>query len=118
MGKYWVTTEMLSKGQGYITQKEISAESENEGVAAQLPTFYSIKSSLYRSRREHLPPTLRTRADLDLSGEWCKTASGEKFVNDGDDDKIVIFGTENALQHLSEADTFFVDGTFFFVTVA
>ena len=25
---------------------------------------------------------------------------------------IVIFGTENALQHLSEADTFFVDGTF------
>ena len=56
----------------------------------------------------------RTRADLDLSGEWCKTASGENFIlaNDGDSDKIVIFGTENALQHLSEADTFFVDGTF------
>ena len=55
-----------------------------------------------------------TRADLDLSGEWCKTASGENLVlvNDGDSDKIVIFGTENALQHLSEADTFFVDGTF------
>ena len=55
----------------------------------------------------------RTRADLDLSGEWCKTASGENFIlaNDGDSDKIVIFGTENALQHLSEADTF-VDGTF------
>ena len=57
----------------------------------------------------------RTRADFDLSGEWCKTVSGENFIlaNDGDDDKIVIFGTENALQHLSEADTFqFFDGTF------
>ena len=56
----------------------------------------------------------RTRADLDLSGEWCKTASAENFIlaNDGDDDKIVIFGTERALQHVSEADTFFVDGTF------
>ena len=55
-----------------------------------------------------------THADLDLSGEWCKTVSGETFVlaNDGDDDKIVIFGIENALQHLSEAETFFVDGTF------
>ena len=81
---------MLSKGQGYITQKEISAESESEGVATQLPSFYSIKSSLYRLRRERLPPMRRTRADLDLSGEWCKTASGENFVNDGDDDKIII----------------------------
>ena len=34
------------------------------------------------------------------------------LANDGDDDKIVIFGTKNALQLLSEADTFFVDGTF------
>ena len=53
-----------------------------------------------------------TCADLDLSGEWCITTSGENFIlaNDGDSDKIVIFGTENALQHLFEADTF-VDGT-------
>ena len=32
------------------------------------------------------------------------------IANDGDDDKIVIFGTENSLQHLAEVDTFFVDG--------
>ena len=57
-----------------------------------------------------------TCAHLDLSGEWFRTASGENFFlgNDGDNDKIVIFGTENAnaLQHLSEANTLFVDGTF------
>lgn len=60
----------------------------------------------------------RTRSDLDLSGEWCKIISGENFVlaNDGNDDKIVIhvhiFGTDNSLQHLAEADIVIVDGTF------
>lgn len=60
----------------------------------------------------------RTHSDLDLSAEWCKIISGENFVlaNDGNDDKIVIhvhiFGTDNSLQHLAEADIFFVDGTF------
>ena len=45
----------------------------------------------------------RTRTEPDLSEEWCRTDSGKNFIiaNDGDDDKIVIFGTENALQHLS-----------------
>ena len=33
------------------TLQVISAESGSEGVAAELPTFYSIKYSLYRSRR-------------------------------------------------------------------
>ena len=36
----------------------------------------------------------QSRSELDLSGQWCQTTSGESFVtaNDGDDDKIVIFG--------------------------
>ena len=52
-----------------------------------------------------------SRSDPDLSREWCKTVKEENFVlaNDGLDDKIVIFGTENSLRHLVEADTFFMD---------
>ena len=55
-----------------------------------------------------------SRSDPDLCGEWCNTVNGENFflANDGLDDKIVIFGTENSLQHLAEADTFFMDETF------
>ncbi len=55
-----------------------------------------------------------TRAELDLSGEWCTTLDREKFVlaNDGVDDKIVIFATENSLRLLAEATTYFVDETF------
>ena len=69
-----------------VMLQEISAASNSEAVASQLPSLYSIKSSLYRSRRESLPPMPRTRADLHLS-----TVAGENFViaNDRLDDKIV-----------------------------
>ncbi len=94
--------------------QEVSQESGSEGIISQLPSLYSLKSSLYRARRERLPPMPSTRADLDLSGEWCTTLDGEKFVlaNDGLDDKIVIFATESSLRLLAEATTYFVDGTF------
>lgn len=55
------------------------------GVISQLPSFYSLKSSLYWSRREHLPPMPHSHSNLDLSGEWCKTVNEDNFVlaNDG-----------------------------------
>lgn len=50
---------------------------------------------------------------VQLTSMWCKTTSGENFVLASDeDDKIVSFGTENEPQHLFEADTFDMDGTF------
>ena len=55
-----------------------------------------------------------SHSDPDLSGERCKTVNGENFVlaDNGLDNKIVIFGTENSLRHLAEADTFFMDEAF------
>ena len=56
----------------------------------------------------------RSRAELNLIGDWAKTLDGQDFVlaNDGQDDKIVLFGTESSLKLLSEANTYNVDGTF------
>ena len=56
----------------------------------------------------------RSRAELNLTGDWAKTLDGQDFVlaNDGQDDKIVLFGTESSLKLLSEANTYYVDGTF------
>ena len=50
----------------------------------------SMKSSLYRTRRERLPPMPRSRAELNLTGDWAKTLDGQDFVlaNDGQDEKI------------------------------
>ena len=83
----------------------------NQGVASQIPTFNSLKTSLYRSRRARLPPLPQNRADLDLSG---KTLNGHDFVliDDGTTDRIVIFCTVDNLHRLAEAEKWFVDGTF------
>ena len=78
---------------------------------AQLPSLATVKSSLYRA---NLPPMPKSHSELSLSGEWAATLNGENFlfVDDGEHDKIVIFGTQLFLCHLAEASTFFVDGTF------
>ena len=43
-----------------------------------------------------------------------RAVHGQDFVlaNDGQDDKIVLFGTESSNKLLSEANTYYVDGTF------
>ena len=79
-----------------------------------MPSLSSVKSNLYRERRKRLPPLPRTRADVNLSGEWANTLGGEQFLlaESGADNKIVILGTRSNLHHLAEAESISVDGTF------
>ena len=58
--------------------EEVSRGTNSDGVIAQLPSFQSLKSSLYR--RERLPPIPCSRADLQLTGDWTKTLDGEEFI--------------------------------------
>ena len=94
--------------------QDISSQTNSEGIIGQLPSMQSMKLSLYRARRERLPPMPRSHAELNLTGDWAKTLDGQDFVlaNDGQDDKIVLFGTESSLKLLSEANTYYVDWTF------
>ena len=90
--------------------QEMATQSNSQDMASQMPSFYSLKTSLYRSRRARLPPLPQSRADLDLSGKWCKNVSGEDFVlvDDGSSDRIVIFCTLDNLHRLAEAETWLV----------
>lgn len=83
-------------------------------VPASLPTFQSIRPSLYRSRRKRRPCMPRSRANVHFEGEWAQTIDSRRFllVEDGDDDKVVIFATDDNLKLLTEAECLFVDGTF------
>ena len=91
--------------------QEVAQHENRESVAAVLPTFSSVKSSLYRRWRERLPPLPRSVDDLNFDGEWSKMLNGEDFML-GSRDSVFMFSTEANLKLLSEADTIYMDGTF------
>ncbi len=51
---------------------------------------------------------------LEWVGDWFKTYDNKQFVlaNDGTEDKIVVFATEENLSILYHSDEVFMDGTF------
>ena len=48
---------------------DIATQVEDEAVAARLPTFPSLKSSMYRSRRSRLPPLPMSQEDIRISSK-------------------------------------------------
>ena len=83
-------------------------------VAPTLPTYSSFKSSMYRSRRKRLHPLSKTRAEIDLTGDWVNTLSGERYLlgNEGFSNCILIFSKDAMLYLLCDLDTIYVDRTF------
>ena len=61
-----------------------------------------------------MPKLPQRLSDIVLDGEWTETLDGRDFLlaNDGDE-KILVFGTEEYLKKLSQADVLFMDGTFY-----
>ena len=47
----------------------VACRSDRNEVVAKLPTFSSLKTSLYRQRRSLLPPLPKTRADVHFDGK-------------------------------------------------
>ena len=80
---------------------EINQDPELAYAAAILPTLPSLKSSLYRKRRERLPSLPATRSEVEFGGAWPKTMSGVEF----------LLGSQNEI-FLEEADELYMDGTF------
>lgn len=60
--------------------QEFSTRKNVDQVAANLPTFPSLKSSLYRLQRKHLPPIPTTREEVCFCREWARTDEGENFL--------------------------------------
>ena len=90
----------------------LNTHPERNSIAPKLPSFMSLKSSLYRNRHSRLPPLLKTRDEIRVEGDWTKTLTGENFLlcDDGDSNKILIFGTQENLLKLSGLNTIYVDG--------
>ena len=80
-----------------------------------IPVFENIKDSLYKVKHKFIPPNPSKRADLVLNGNWIKTNDKKDFllIDDGQEDKILVFGTLEFLQKLCNCKTIFMDGTFY-----
>ncbi|CAG2196462.1 unnamed protein product [Mytilus edulis] len=90
---------------------------DTQRMVEQLPTFPSLKSSLYRQREDLIPHLPTSLLNIDLQDEWTQTTAAERFllINDGTFDKILVFATDSNLQHLANNDnnTIYADGTFY-----
>ncbi|CAC5397301.1 unnamed protein product [Mytilus coruscus] len=83
-------------------------------IVENIPTFTACKSSLYRQRNTELSRQPATRQNIDLQAEWRETSTGQNFVlsEDGDINKILVFGTSDNLLNKSATDIFLSNSHF------
>jgi len=95
--------------------EELNEAYNEDQISDALFTYENIHSFAYRERRSQIPNLPNTRSDIQLSGERCKSLKNEDFllVNDGMENKILVFGTKNFLKFLCNSKCVFMDGTFF-----
>ena len=72
----------------------LNAHPKRKSISPKLPSFMSLKSSLYCNQRSRLPPMLKMRDEIRVEGDWTKTLTGKNFLlrDDGDSNKILILG--------------------------
>lgn len=89
-------------------------ESEDPGEVPASCSFVGMKTTLYRSRRTLVPVLPTQLGNIVLEGEWTQTLDQKPFLlaNDGEENKILVFSTDQNLEILSASDQIFMDGTF------
>ncbi|XP_076094650.1 uncharacterized protein LOC143065150 [Mytilus galloprovincialis] len=90
-------------------------DNDSERLVQSMPTFTTCKTSLYPQRSKTIPQLPNSRQEINLEGKWRETTTGDNFllIDDGDQDRILIFSTHFNLSHLTAASTLYGDGTFY-----
>lgn len=99
----------------FLHTKETVSAQANTTVVADLPTFESVRSTIYREERkqQHLLPTHVT--GINLGGVQRETLDGRDFLlfdKTAHVGGISCFCMQEALQTFCEAEEAFADGTF------
>ena len=85
---------------------------------AQIPSYDSVQTSLYRIRRKFVPAAPSTQADLDIDLDWFLVSHDPKEslvkgdVVHSDGLRVLLFATDESLNILARARTIMADGTF------
>lgn len=126
LGKKKVMTKIkqLSKTTKKSTNDIISDSLKDvkKSTAAVIPPRVQLKNTVFRAR--HNPAIAQNPlklSDLQLTAEFCKTESGENFLlydsetttlENGNESRLVMFGTKSNMDFLALCPEIFMDGTF------
>ena len=84
---------------------------ENSGNIENVPTYASLKSTIYRARQSAMPPIPDRACDILFEGDWAQTKSGKMFVLH-QSNSMVIFATRFFCENLTSSEVIICDGTF------
>ena len=102
------------------TQQILGTELRNisDGVAANLPSLETLRRNVRHSRQDrNMPPAPAHREDIpDLPLAYRTTTNGDLFLvydsGAGDEERILVFASQDALQFLADSEHWYADGTF------
>ena len=102
------------------TQQILYTELRNisDGVAANLPSLETLRRNVRHSRQDrNMPPTPAHKKDIpDLPQAYRTTTNVDPFLvydsGVGVEERIFIFGSQDALQFLADSEHWYADGTF------
>ena len=99
-----------------------------EAVVVGLPQRETLRRQMNRARARSLPQNPKSLDELDvLPDEYRRTVGGMPFLvydsydddqvpeddeDEGNQDRILVFSTNDSLKHLASSGTIFIDGTF------
>jgi hypothetical protein len=79
-----------------------------------LMNYNDVRKQLYSVRNKFIPRGPDFRQDIVIPPELTKSLRGEQFllINDGNEDKIIIYATIENLKKVCDGRKLFSDGTF------
>jgi hypothetical protein len=86
-----------------------------EEIVSSLPLFNLCRMSLHRTRKTNEPVLPKQRSDIHIPENLRTLPDGRDFLqaNEGAEDKILLFATDQSLTRACSAETVLVDGTFY-----
>lgn len=99
-----------------VLQETIAEDpAQAEDLASSLPVYNSCRMSLHRVRKRNEPVLPKRREDIQIPDNLKTLPDGRDFLQaeDGAEDKILLFATDQALTRACAAHTVLVDGTFY-----
>ena len=83
------------------------------GDREHIPEFHRIRTSMTRSRLEHVPEVPHSIDDISIHGPWKRSWSNDRFLLQQDNDwGMLLYAINDNLKNLRECTEIYIDGTF------